>query len=108
MSGAACTPQGPELEIEAEHISFDTDCLAAPADTSFTITFKNDDASIPHNLAIFAEDPLENPDAEVLFRGDTVTGPDTATYEVGTLPAGQYHFHCDFHPKQMFGVFVVQ
>jgi plastocyanin len=103
---AACSASGPQLSIAAQGIAFSTDCLAAPADTAFTIAFDNEDAGVPHNVHIYSEDPTKNPDAESLFSGDLVTGPDTVTYQVNALPAGTYFFHCDVHPTQMFGTFV--
>lgn len=106
--GAACSPDGTELEIEAEDTQFDTDCLAAPADTPFTITLENADPDIPHNLAIFVDDPAENPDAEPLFRGPLLTGPGTTTYQLDPISVGTYLFHCDVHPTRMFGTFIVE
>jgi hypothetical protein len=105
--GGTCSPDGTELEIEAEDTRFDTDCLVAPADTPFTITLENADPDIPHNLAIFVDDPAENPAAEPLFRGPLLTGPGTTTYQVEPISVGTYFFHCDVHPTQMFGTFVV-
>jgi plastocyanin len=103
---APCSPSGTQLSIAAQGIAFSTDCLAAPADTAITIAFDNEDAGVPHNIHIYSEDPTKNPDAESLFSGDLVTGPDTTTYQVNALPAGTYFFHCDVHPTQMFGTFV--
>jgi plastocyanin len=105
-SPSACTPNGPELRITAAGIAFHPDCLAAPADAAFTITFDNKDAGTPHNIHIFSADPTKDPNAQSLFMGALVTGPDTATYEVSALPEGTYFFHCDVHPTQMFGTFV--
>ena len=80
--------------ITAENLSFDRDTLSFPADTPSTLTFQNNDAGVPHNVAIY-------PDAsssKALFTGDLVTGVDTATYNIPALPAGSYYFHCDVHP----------
>jgi plastocyanin len=103
---APCKPSGTELHLTAAGIAFDTDCLAAPAETAFTIAFENKDAGTPHNVHIFSANPAQDPNAQSLFAGDLVTGPDTATYQVSALPAGTYYFHCDVHPAQMFGTFV--
>jgi len=103
---ASCSPSGTQLQITAQNITFDKSCLAAPADTAFTIAFDNKDAGTPHNIHIFAADPTKDPAAKSLFSGDLVTGPDTATYQVDALPAGTYFFHCDVHPTQMTGTFV--
>lgn len=77
------------------------------ADVAFTINFDNQDAGIPHLVGIYDVDPGRDPDANEVFRGGQVTGPDMTTYEVGPLPAGTYHFQCDFHPGQMAGSLVV-
>lgn len=92
----------PELTVVAENIAFDTDRIELPADTPATIVFENRDAGVQHNIAIFTDDTL----AEVLFRGELITGPSRTTYEVPSLPAGEYYFHCDVHPN-MNGAVVV-
>jgi nitrite reductase (NO-forming) len=101
-SGAACDPVGAKLVISAEGMAFDTDCLAAPAGTVFTIRFTNDDAGVPHNVSIYTDASARTP----LFVGDLVSGPQTVTYHVPALDAGTYVFRCDVHP-QMNGTFAV-
>jgi len=101
---AACEPKGTELRISAQGIAFDTDCLAAPADTPFTIVFDNKDAGIPHNVAVYT-DPSA---ATSLFVGEIITGPAAITYKVGPQKAGTYFFRCDVHPTVMTGTFVVK
>src|SRR5437588_2047458 len=49
---ANCAPAGPALRITARGIAFSTSCLAAPANTAFTIAFTNQDASIGHSVHI--------------------------------------------------------
>jgi plastocyanin len=101
-SGAPCSPAGTSLTIGARNIAFDKDCLAAPADTPFTITFTNQD-SVPHNVSIYTDRSA----SKVLFRGALQSSPGTIEYSVPALPAGTYFFRCDVHPTQMTGVFVV-
>ena len=96
---ADCAPGG-EIEVEAEDISFDTDCVAAPAGVPFEIEFKNRDPGVPHNFAIYTE-----VGGDALFQGKVVTGAADATYQVDAIDAGQYHFQCDIHPT-MNGTFV--
>lgn len=102
-----CPPPASSLEIVARDTTFDADCLAAPAGEAFAIAFANEDAETLHNVAIFSEDPMEDPDAEVLFQGEIITGPGSITYQVDALDAGTYHFHCDVHPEQMVGTLIV-
>jgi plastocyanin len=104
---AACSPSGNTVTEVAQGLAFSKDCLAAPAQTAFTIDFDNKDAGVPHNIHIFSEDPSANPGAESLFMGDLITGSTTTTYQVSALPAGSYFFHCDVHPTTMRGTFVV-
>jgi plastocyanin len=103
----SCSPSGTKLQETAKGIAFEEKCLAAPAGQAFSIEFDNQDAGTPHNIHIFAADPRKDPNARSLFTGDLLTGPGTATYLVQSLPAGRYFFHCDVHPTQMVGGFVV-
>jgi plastocyanin len=102
-----CSPSGTQLQETAKGITFEKDCLAAPADQAFSIEFQNQDPGTPHNIHIFSADPSEDPNARSLFTGDLVTGPSSMRYEVQALPGGRYFFHCDVHPTQMVGGFVV-
>jgi len=99
----ACQPDGTSLAVTALNTVFGTECLAAPADTKFTITFDNQDAGIPHNVSIYTDDSA----TQALFTGEMVTGPKKLAYKVDALPAGTYFFRCDVHPATMFGTFVV-
>jgi len=103
-SGATCSPNGASLEVSTlpTAIAFDTKCLAAPANTDFTITFNNRSPSVPHDVAI-ATPGL----GDTLFEGEIVTGPKTTTYQVKGIAAGTYEFFCKVHPSQMNGTFVV-
>ena len=84
----------------AREVEFDTDCLAVPADTPFTIELDSVDIA-PHNIAI------QEPDGELFFDGDTVQG-ETIIYEVDPIPPGTYRFYCEVHPAQMQGVFIAE
>ncbi len=97
-SGAA---EGPVIELSAQNVAFSTDALQAPADSAFTIHFKNDDAGIPHNVAIHDASGTE------LFKGEIITGVAEIDYSVPALPAGTYTFVCSVHPN-MTGTITVQ
>ena len=103
-----CSPSGTTLEITAERNKFDKDCLAAPANTPFTIEFINKDKAV-------ADEPFTNHNVSIenttgvrtFFAGDIIKGVKTVEYQVDPLPAGTYAFECDVHPRTMKGTFVV-
>jgi plastocyanin len=97
-----CEPAGTELSVVAQGIAFDQECLAAPAGEAFTIQFDNQDPGLPHNVAIYTGPPP----SDAVFEGEVFSGPDSRTYEVDALDAGQLYFQCDVHPN-MNGTFVV-
>lgn len=99
----SCVSHGPKLSISAKNIHFSTACLAAPADTPLTLTFKNEDSGVPHDVAIYTNSSA----TKVLFRGQIITGPSTVVYHIPALPAGTYYFRCDVHPTAMHGTFIV-
>jgi plastocyanin len=103
----ACAPSGTALQIAAQGVAFDKACLAAPADTAFTVAFDNRDAGVPHNLEIFSDPSATRRLGGATDASDFVTGPKQVTYRVPALPAGEYFFRCDLHPAQMHGTFVV-
>ena len=97
-----CTPSGTGLRILANNLTFSTNCLAAPANQAFTITFANQENGIPHNVSIYPS----GQGGDALFKGGIVTGVQTTVYRVQGLPAGTYYFQCDVHPD-MNGALVV-
>jgi plastocyanin len=89
---------------------YDKTLLSAPADSSITINFSNEDPGVPHNVEIFASDPATDPSAKRVFAPDgdaTITGTDTTAYNVGPLAAGTYFYHCFVHPTTMTGKLTV-
>ena len=88
---------GVVLKISAQGTAYDTDTLEAPANTPFKIEFTNNDAGIPHNVAIHKDSPTG---AEV-WKGEIFNGVGTRTYDVPALPAGTYGFVCSVHPNMI-------
>jgi plastocyanin len=99
-SGAA---SGTVLELTASGIAFDKTDLTAPAGAPFQITFTNNDAGIPHDVAIHTGSPT----GPIVWQGAIITGVATQTYDVPALPAGTYGFTCVVHPN-MTGTLTVK
>lgn len=83
------------LTVVAENIQFDADTLEAAAGQPFTITLDNQDEGVPHNVAIYETDAMQ----DALFKGEIFDGAAEMTYDVEPLEAGSYHFVCDIHPN---------
>jgi len=83
------------VDIVAQGIAFDTNCIQAPASTPFTIALDNKDSGVQHNVSVY---PSATDLTEPIEQGEIITGPATADYEVPALESGEYYFHCDVHP----------
>ena len=88
-------PAGATVDVAALNVAFDKAELSVPADTAFTLNFDNQDAGIPHNVAIKDGSGTE------VFKGDIINGPAKAAYSVKALAAGSYTFVCSVHPNMM-------
>lgn len=100
---SACSPAGSSVTITANGTKFDKDCLAArPArrSPSPSTTRTACPTTSPSSKSHTASD--------VLFRAEIFQGPRTQTFNVGALRPGAYAFHCEVHPAQMSGTFVVK
>ena len=89
------SPAGATVTVVATTpLRFDTPSLDVAADEPFTLVFDNQDPTQPHNVVI------HNPDGSKVAMGDTAffTGPETRTYQVDPLAAGEYKFNCEVHP----------
>ncbi len=91
--GASSSPTGTVVQVSALNIAYEQSQISAPAGTAFTIHFDNKDPGVPHNVAI-----KDASGAEV-FKGDIITGPAQADYQVPALQPGTYTFTCSVHPS---------
>jgi plastocyanin len=57
------------------------------------IQYDNNDPGIPHNVEI------KDANGTSVFKGQIITGPATASYQIPALAAGTYTFVCDVHPN---------
>jgi hypothetical protein len=85
---------GGGIPIVAKGIAWEQTELTVPADTAFEIAVDNQDAGIPHNLSIYADDSF----ASVIHEGEIFSGVSTLTEEIEPLAAGEYAYRCDVHP----------
>jgi plastocyanin len=116
MTGTALVREGPPpgggqgggapgpVEVTAKDIAFAPTDLSLPAHGEVTIRLVNEDASVPHNIAIFKG---QDASGDLVFRGDVIDGPGETDYTFPAPPPGTYFFHCDIHPTQMTGTITV-
>lgn len=109
-AAAACSPTGSTITITAlpnARLAWDKDCLAVNAGQDFTVTFDNQDKDVPHSFAILASHESN----QVFFTTGQTVGPTKMDFTVlaNKLPGpGTYHFHCEVHPTQMMGTFIIK
>src|SRR5687767_983654 len=76
-SASASAGSGTIVEISASSSSaFDQTAATAPADQAFVIHFANTESGIPHNVEV------QDASGASLARGDIITGPAEADYDV--------------------------
>ena len=92
------------LAVTAKNILFNVSEITVPAGATVTIVFDNQDAGVPHNLAVYTDQQATTK----IFSGQIITGPAQTTYTF-TAPStpGSYWFRCDVHPTVMYGTFNV-
>lgn len=97
-SGGSAPPDGAPLSPEitaTTPASFETSTLTVPAGEPFELVFHNQNAGVPHDVAI-SDGPERNTD---FFDGEEITGPASITYQVPALEEGDYYFLCTIHPN---------
>ena len=111
-SGGSASPSvapsggvGGSYTIVAMGVKFDLATLTVDAGKSFQIVFDNQDAGIPHNVAIH-EGSVGSVGKE-LYAGAIFPGIAQQTYDIPALNAGNYVFVCTVHPN-MVGALTVK
>jgi hypothetical protein len=86
-------PEGPpaDVTVEAVGVAFVQTTWTGPADRPFKLAFVNQDAGVPHNVA------LKDSSSADVWMGDIFNGVETRVYDVPALPAGDYTFICSVH-----------
>jgi plastocyanin len=82
------------VRVVAQNTAFNVDEIKLRADAPAPLTFENKDP-FAHNLAIYRD---ESASGDPLFTLEPFPGPDTKSFTVPPIPAGEYYFHCDIHP----------
>lgn len=105
-AASGCPADPNPRSIAAKDIAFNKNCLAGPVNQEFEVTFENQEA-VPHNVAFYETEAADNP---ILPPAETPVfpGPETVTYQLPALKAGEYFFRCDAHPQAMTGQLVVR
>ena len=103
--GTPSAPAGETYTIVAMGVKFTTSTLEVAAGTAFRIAFDNQDAGIPHNVAIHEGTPTAV--GKELYQGAIFPGVAQKTYDIQALAAGSYVYVCTVHPN-MVGTLVVK
>ncbi len=92
------------VDLTAQGFAFDKAVVTVPAGAATTLHFVNNDAGVPHNVAIYESAAAKT----TIFQGTRITGKKAIdyTFTAPTTP-GTYFFRCDVHPVMMTGQFVV-
>jgi len=99
----SCKPTGSSITLTAQHIQWNTKCIAAVAGKPIQITIINKDAGIAHNFAIWVSSALK----KRLYQTANVNGPASMSFTAPALPAGKYYFQCDIHGPAMSGTLII-
>ncbi len=94
-----CVPEDAVLVV-ARNLEFEQRVIELPAEGDVSILFINEDAGIPHNVAIYPEDNSGEPIlSSPIFVGATFNGVDQQVYTFqAPAETGTYYYRCDVHP----------
>jgi plastocyanin len=108
---AAAKPQGgaagAATTITAQNVAYSTDHLSMPADKKQDFSLVNKDATT-HNFAVFKDEKVSTDPNNALVTSPDAAAGSTIDFSVGPLKAGEYYFHCDYHPTTMKGTLEVK
>ena len=85
------------LAITATNLVFSRQSITVTANTQVTVTFTNNDTSVPHDFGV---------SIPFVPHTETCNGPCTRSITFNSGPAGTYTFQCSVH-ADMVGPFIV-
>jgi plastocyanin len=88
----ATGPAATSVTVQAKGINFNTSSIVLKANSQVSITLDNQDAGIPHNLAIYTSEG-----GTKIFGKDPFQGVAKETWTFEAPKPGTYFFHCDVH-----------
>ncbi len=99
------------LDEVAKGTAFLSTCLVADAGKAFVINFDNQDpvsaTGRSQHRDLQVRGRRSEPDELHCSPATRSLGPAKVNYDVTSLTAGNYYFHCDFHPTTMIGTLAV-
>ncbi|MFN2555516.1 MAG: hypothetical protein ABR592_01355 [Nitriliruptorales bacterium] len=95
-----CVPED-AVRVVARNLEFEQRFIDLPAEGEVSILFINEDAGIPHNVAIYPQDDSGEPVlSSPLFVGATFNGVDQEVYTLqAPAESDTYFYRCDVHPQ---------
>lgn len=100
----SCPPGPATVQLVAQNTTWNSACIAVPANTPWSVTVINKDAGIDHTFGVFDTNKLRVKH----FESPLLTGPATATYRPRPLRPGRYYFECTVHGSAMSGTLIVR
>ncbi len=101
-ASASVDPAVDVVDVVAVGSAFTTPTITVRADAPFTLSFDNQDASIPHDVQIKGED------GSVVFKTATFPGVAKQDFSAPAFGAGSYDFFCSVHPQTMTGTLTAE
>jgi plastocyanin len=78
--------------------------VTAPAGSDIVLTFDNEDAGVPHGLALYRDAAH----TVTLGTAEVIVGPAHQVFQIAALAPGRYQFSCVVHPTTMVADLVIE
>ena len=93
-----------ECEIAAAQIQFDKEELVVAAGEEITVTFSNNDAGVPHDFTVWADEGAAGGGDPLATTGQFGSGSRDASFNADDAT----YYNCTVHPTSMFGDIVAE